>query len=93
MSVAQQRRVKVSDLKGASAVRQDAHVGVVVERQEITNENPHPRTTLWFDKVRSEFGANGSHCTLAFDPVACAYADTWEETPAGLRGARIIVPN
>ena len=93
MSVAQQRRVKVSDLKGASAVRQDAHVGVVVERQEITNENPRPRTTLWFDKVRSEFGANGSHCTLAFDPVACAYADTWEETPAGLRGARIIVPN
>lgn len=93
MSVAQQRRVKISDLKGASAVRQDAHIGVVVERQEITNENPFPRTTLWFDKVRSEFGRAGSHCTLAFDPVACVYADDWQDTPAGMRGARIIVPN
>jgi replicative DNA helicase len=93
MAVSQQRRVKITDLKGASAVRQDAHVGVVVERQEITQDNPYPRTTLWFDKVRSEFGRAGSHCTLAFDPVACAYADEWNETPAGSRGAKIIVPN
>ena len=92
MSVAQQRRVKITDLKGASAVRQDAHVGVVVERQQVTKDNPYPRTTLWFDKVRTEFGKNGSHCTLAFDPIACVYADEWSDTPAGKRGATIIVP-
>ena len=92
MSVAQQRRVKITDLKGASAVRQDAHIGVVVDRQQITKDDPYPRTTLWFDKVRSEFGNNGSHCTLAFDPIACVYAEHWEDTPAGRRGAKVIVP-
>lgn len=93
MAVTQQRRVKITDLKGASAVRQDAHIGVVVERQEITKDDPHPKTTLWFDKVRSEFGRAGSHCTLAFDPISCAYANEWNETPSGKRGAKIIVPN
>ena len=32
LSVVQQRRVQLGDLKGASAIRQDAHVGLVVER-------------------------------------------------------------
>ena len=89
----QQRRVKISDLKGASAIRQDAHVALVVERQEVTSERQYPATTLWFDKVRSEFGSNGSHCTIAFDPLACVYADEWKDTPAAKRGVSIIAPN
>lgn len=93
LSNVQQRRVKISDLKGASAIKQDAHVGVVVQRQPITTERPYPTTTLFFDKVRSEFGQAGSHCTLAFDPIACVYKDEWVSTPAAQRGAKIIVPN
>lgn len=89
----QQRRVRISDLKGASAIKQDAHVGVVVQRQDITSDKPYPTTTLWFDKVRSEFGKAGSHCTLAFDPIACVYKDEWFQTPSAQRGAKIIVPN
>jgi len=89
----QQRRVRISDLKGASAIKQDAHVGVVVQRQPITAEKPYPTTTLWFDKVRSEFGKAGSHCTLAFDPIACVYKNEWMMTPSYQRGAKIIVPN
>lgn len=92
MSVAQQRRVKISDLKGASAIRQDAHVALVVERQDMTAERGYPASTVWVDKVRSEFGVNNSHCTLAFDPISCVYADTWDETPTAKKGGRIVAP-
>ena len=88
-SVYQNRRVKITDLKGASAIRQDAHVGVVVERKDGVNP---PTTILHFDKVRSEFGRAGSSCQMAFDPLACIYADTWEQTPAGRQGKQAIVP-
>ena len=54
-----------------------------------------PNATIHDDvrNITTEFGRAGSHCTLAFDPVACVYADDWQDTPAGIRGARIIVPN
>lgn len=93
MSVAQQRRVMISDLKGASAIRQDAHVALVIQRQDMTQERGFPATTVWVDKVRSEFGLNNSHCTMAFDPISCVYADTWDETPSASKGLKIILPD
>lgn len=88
MSVSQQRRVRISDLKGASAIRQDAHVGLVIERHPMTAKRAYPATVVYADKVRSEFGANGGHCTLAYDPIACLYGDKWTDTPAGKKGGR-----
>jgi len=92
MSIAQQRRVKISDLKGASAIRQDAHVALVVERMDMCPDRGFPATAIHVDKVRSEFGANGSRCIMAFDPLACVYADNWEDTPACKQGKKIIIP-
>ena len=91
-SVYQQRRVRISDLKGASAIRQDAHVGIVVERGAVTAQVANPTTKIHIDKVRSEFGKAGSNCVLAFDPLACVYADKWEDTPFFKSGKTIMVP-
>ena len=88
----QQRRVKISDLKGASAIEQDAHVGLVVERQAPRAERGFPAAKVYVDKVRSEFGSPGAHVIMPFDPLACIYADTWDETPSGKAGLRPIVP-
>ena len=92
MAVAQQRRVKISDLKGASAIRQDAHVALVVERLDVSEDRGFPATAIHVDKVRSEFGANGSRCIMAFDPLSCVYADVWEDTPAGKSGKKVFIP-
>ena len=92
MSVSQQRRVKISDLKGASAIRQDAHVALIVERKDGSADRGFPATTVYVDKVRSEFGQNGSSTTLAFDPLSCVYADIWEDTPSCQKGKTIITP-
>ena len=92
LSVNQQRRVKITDLKGASAIRQDAHVGIVVQRLPLKEEGSKPSTVIYADKVRSEFGKAGSHCVMAFDPLACIYADQWNLTPAGKRNARVVIP-
>ncbi|MGI9554812.1 MAG: DnaB-like helicase C-terminal domain-containing protein [Vampirovibrionia bacterium] len=92
VSVSQQRRVKITDLKGASAIRQDAHVGVVVERQDPKGAKGFPCSTIHFDKIRSEFGKNGSRVTLAFDPLSCVYADDWNSTPSGKKGKKLVSP-
>ena len=92
-AVQQQRRVKITDLKGASAIRQDAHVGIVIERNETNQEAIFPTTTVWVDKVRSEFGQAGTSCTLAFDPLACIYADDWDKTPSGKANRKVITPS
>lgn len=92
LSVSQQRRVKISDLKGASAIRQDAHVALVVERLDLSDERGFPATAIHVDKVRSEFGSNGSRTIMAFDPLACVYADVWEDTPSFKKGRKIIIP-
>lgn len=92
ISVSQQRRVRITDLKGASAIRQDAHVGMIVHRNECSDENSIPTTTIYVDKVRSEFGQAGSNCTLAFDPLSCTYAETWEQTPSGSQSKTIVMP-
>jgi len=89
-SVKFQRRVKITDLKGASAIRQDAHVGVIVEKGTISADIPYPHTNIYFDKVRSEFGQSGSRCVMAYDPKAVHYADHWEITPAGKQGKRYV---
>jgi DNA primase len=82
--VGQQRRVQINDLKGASAIEQDAHVGIVIERVKDENAK-HPQTKIHVDKCRSEFGLMGSSISLAFDPNACVYADDWGDTPMGRR--------
>lgn len=90
--VAQKRRVGIADLKGASALRQDAHEVWVVEKSRTTKERPWPGTRIHLDKIRSDFGASGSSVLLAFDPLAVSYADSWEQTPSGRRGVRVVVP-
>ena len=92
LSVAQQRRVKISDLKGASAIRQDAHVALVVERQPMIPERGFPCAAIYVDKVRSEFGSSGAKVIMPFDPLSCVYGDSWEDTPSGKKGRKVIVP-
>jgi len=88
----QQRRVRISDLKGASAIEQDSHVGIVVERQVPSPTRTFPAAKVYIDKVRSEFGSPGAHILLPFDPLACVYADKWEDTPSGAAGLNPLVP-
>lgn len=92
LSVSQQRRVKITDLKGASAIRQDAHVGLVVQRIDPNDPDGsnYPVTAIFADKVRSEFGVAGSHCKLAFDPLSCVYAESWGDTPSGQKGLSCV---
>ena len=81
----QQRRVKIQDLKGASAIEQDAHMGLVVTRVLPTDDQSKTAAWVYIDKVRSEFGLPGSKCYLYFDREACVFADTWEQTPQSMR--------
>jgi 5S rRNA maturation endonuclease (ribonuclease M5)/KaiC/GvpD/RAD55 family RecA-like ATPase len=83
LSVVQQRRVQLSDLKGASAIRQDAHVGLVIERLKPGKSVQHPASAVHVDKCRSEFGMQGSRLVMYYDPEATVYADSWEATPMG----------
>lgn len=92
LSKSQQRRVQLTDLKGASAIEQDTHVGIVVERLNPSKDRRFPATVIHLDKVRSEFGSPGSRAVLAYDPIACVYADQWEATPAGSQGKTVVVP-
>lgn len=80
-------RITVNDLKGSSAIKQDASEVVIVVRDPPTPHSNPPRnwpaTWIHFDKVRSEFGIPGSKCQLAFGPTSCVYADNWPDTPEG----------
>lgn len=78
------------DLKGASAIRQDADDIIIVSQISGTKDTPWPRSKIKADKVRSDFGVSGGVATLAFDPGSNVYADSWEETPAGRDG--LLVP-
>lgn len=84
-NVAQQRRVTMGDLKGASAIKQEAFNVLVLERNPLSPSRPHPSVTVHADKVRAEFGSAGSSCWLAFDTESCLYADEWRATPQGAR--------
>ena len=92
LSRVQQRRVEIGDLKGASAIRQDCHGAIVVEKLPPSNNRPFPAAMLYFDKIRSEFGQAGCKRLLAFDPLSCRSAARWEDTPAGQAGKRVVVP-
>ncbi len=90
MHVAQKRRVSLADLKGASAIRQDAHEVWIVEAAKPTKQRVYPASWVHFDKVRSDYGASGASVLLAFDPLATTYADSWNETPSGQRGVTLV---
>lgn len=94
------QRVTDRDLKGASAIRQDAATILIVEK--LRPEKPKkgdataatwPRSNIHCDKMRSEFGVQGGCATMAFDLYSCIYADTWEDTPSGAQGRTLVVPD
>ena len=90
------QRITISDLKGASAIKQDAAEVIIVERDppRMGGKNPRPWPASWvhFDKIRSEFGMPGSKALLAFGWKSCRYGDAWEDTPEGRSGALIVTP-
>lgn len=90
MHLSQKRRVSAGDLKGASAIRQDAHEVWIVELAKATAHRNYPASWIHFDKIRSDYGASGQSVMLAFDPLATVYADRWEETPTGKRGVKPV---
>jgi archaellum biogenesis ATPase FlaH len=93
-------RVTINDIKGASAIKQDASEVVIVVRDPPRVKGgkggpprPWPASWVHFDKVRSEFGVPGSKAMLAFGPLSCRYADEWEGTPEGQSGALLVEPS
>lgn len=91
--VIQKRRVSLADLKGASAIRQDAHEVWVIEKAPQTEKRPWYASYFHLDKIRSDFGASGASVLLAFDPLATCYADSWADTPSGRKGIQPVVPS
>jgi hypothetical protein len=85
LHLVQRRRVRAGDLKGASAIRQDAHEVWIVEKvlPGKQRKQTHPAVWVHLDKIRSDFGSAGSSVMLYFDPLACTYADEWAQTPTG----------
>jgi twinkle protein len=92
LSKQQQRRIQIGDLKGASAIEQDAHLGLVVERLDPSSQRGFPAAMVHVDKCRSEFGNPGAKVMFAFDPLSCVFGDRWEDTPSGRAGVRVVVP-
>ena len=88
------QRVTINDLKGASAIKQDADDVVIVVRDPPRTKGKDrrmwPGTWVHFDKVRSEFGVPGSKALIAFGPLSCCYGDSWEETPEGRAGMLLV---
>jgi hypothetical protein len=82
-------RVTMHDLKGASAIRQDAHEVWIVEKALPTKKRQYPGAFIHFDKVRSDWASSGGKVFLAFDPISLNYADTWIQTPSGRKGLRL----
>jgi replicative DNA helicase len=85
------RRITARDLKGSSAIRQDADDVIIIEalpleKESKANARTWPATAVHFDKVRSEFGTSGATVVMAFDPAATLYADSWDDTPSGQDG-------
>ncbi len=89
-------RVTMNDLKGASAIKQDAsEVLVVVREPPRPNASPPrswPGAWIYVEKNRSEFGTAGSKALMAFGPLSLVYADIWEDVPEGKTGSMIGLP-
>lgn len=90
--VQERRRVMLKDLKGASAVRQDANEGIVIERGTVKKATPWCHTLVHLDKVRSEFGQAGTSVVLPFDPIALQYADSPSNLPTYKGGGLAVDP-
>ena len=90
------QRVTLDDLKGASAIKQDASEVIVIVRDPPKPNGSPPRhwPATWFyvDKCRSEFGSADSKALLAFGPLSLVYADTWEQVPESKTGSVIAIP-
>lgn len=90
------QRPTLNDLKGASAIKQDAsEVLVVVRDPPRPNAKPPrnwPASWIYVDKVRSEFGVADSKALLAFGPLSCVYADAWEQVPEGKTATTLAGP-
>lgn len=91
--VQERRRVMLKDLKGASAVRQDANEGIVIERGSVTKKTPWCHAIVHLDKVRSEFGQAGTSVTMPFDPIALHYADSPSNLPTYKGGGLAVDPS
>jgi twinkle protein len=89
-------RPTLNDLKGASAIKQDASEVLIVVRDpprpNAKPPRPWPGTWVYVDKVRSEFGVADSKVLLAFGPLSCCYADDWSKVPEGRTGQLIAIP-
>lgn len=94
-------RVTMQHLKGASAIRQDADLVLVVTRELPNTEKgrmlpkarrrPWPQTRIYIDKKRGRFGSvsGAGEVVLAYDPDSQSFADTWDQTPMGRSGQLI----
>ena len=51
----------------------------------------HPAAFLHVDKCRSEFGLQGAKVTMFYDPEACVFADSWDDTPQGKTSLKATV--
>ena len=85
-------RPTMNDLKGASSIKQDASEVLIVVRENPSEKRRHPATWVYVDKNRSEFGAAGSKCLLAFGPMSLIYADQWEYVPESRAGVILATP-
>lgn len=73
------RRVHIHDLKGSSAIEQDAAAGIVLSRDHKVKQ---PHTVINVDKLRKEWGAgSGSSGIVYFDPRALLFADKFDDLP------------
>jgi hypothetical protein len=78
----QQRRADIGDLKGASAIRQDSHDVIMVEKLPKTkNKRPSAMSKIHLDKSKSPYGHAGESVDLFFDPYSCTYHDRYEQCP------------
>lgn len=91
-----QRRPTMNNIKGASAIKQDASDVIVVERDPPRPKAKKPRiwpaAVIHLDKVRSEFGVALTSCRLAFGQLSMAYADEWQDTPEAIAGTLAYTP-
>jgi hypothetical protein len=77
----QQRRVTIRDLKGASAIEQDAHLGLVVVPVKPKEQGGALGARIHVDKCRDTYGTVGSSAFLYYDLEACVFADKWDTLP------------
>lgn len=79
------QRVTHKNLKGSSAIEQEAALILVVERGNIASKKKgaeqRPHALIHIDKVRTEFGLPGSRVKMYFDPRACRYETDYNLLP------------